>query len=202
MTNRFKSPNEHPVEWYPTKYDSFKIVTTGLPYKSQSGSGRSKVLSLIDHDMTIGDLTKKAAEIGFTPSYAVSAFDKHHNTKDGAFRFSETNDQGLTLEQVKAQRNERPLTEEQKAKREAMAAAKADRARVREEKKAEKEAIKAAKAAERAAKKEQASAEPSADGETTSTAPADAGEGEAPQPKKARRGKKVAAEAAAEQAQA
>lgn len=144
-----------PVDWYPTKYDSCTLRATGKEYKFQKGSGRSEVLNRFARDgMLLGELTKAAAEAGFDPNFAVDACLKHDNTKDCAWAVDPP--EGRTLADIKAERAERKLTEEQLAARDAKAAERAAKAEAKAAAKAEREAAKEMEAAERKAEREAA----------------------------------------------
>lgn len=114
-----------PTEWYPTKYDTFKLVYHGH-YKHQAGSGRSAALELAKDGMLVGTWTKKCAEIGLTPTFAIGSIQKLMTTADPGWTFSEKNADGLTVKEVTGSRS-------------------TERAKEKKVKKVEKEAKKAAK---------------------------------------------------------
>lgn len=150
---RYRLPTGEPVEWKPGKFDVCILKATGADYRQQKGSGRSTVLALAKDGMTLGDLGKEAAKLGFTNDFATDCAFKQHNTKGGAWRVEPP--EGMTMDQVKAAKVERVLTEEQKAakdaKEKAAAAVKAARELAAKQKKEAKAAEDAAKAAAKAA---------------------------------------------------
>lgn len=157
MTEFYKA-KEQPVEWYATKYDACILRATGKAYRFQKGSGRSEVLTRFAADgKTLGDIAKEAAAAGFDPSFTISSIFKHHDTPDGAYVVEAP--EGTTLEAIKKQRQERRVSPEIAAKREAAAQERANKIAEREAKKAEREAAAAAKIAEREAAKAKAEEE-------------------------------------------
>lgn len=128
-----------PVEHKPTKYDGFKLVKTEHPYRHQKGSGRSRCFELASDGMLIGTWTKKCAEEGFDSSFVVGSLIKLSGTEKPGWIFSEKNDKGQTLDDIKKVRQVDP-------KKAAERAAKAQAAK-------EAKASKSAKAAGKAAGK-------------------------------------------------
>jgi hypothetical protein len=100
----FRMPTKTAAEWVPTKYDSFKLVMSG-DYKHQKGSGRSACFELAKHDMLIGTWTKKCAEYGFAPKFALGCLIKLRNADKPGWSFSKTNAEGKSYMEVLAQRS-------------------------------------------------------------------------------------------------
>lgn len=155
---RYRMSAGEPVEWKPGKFDNCLIKATGLEYRQQKGSGRSAVLALAKDGMTLGDLGKEACKLGFSNDFATDCAFKQHNTKGGAWRVDPP--EGMTMDQVKAQKVERVLTEEQKAAKAAKEKAAAEAKAARELAAAEKKAAKEQAAADAAAAKAAAGATP------------------------------------------
>lgn len=91
------------VEWYETKYDNFKLVKSG-DYRMQKGSGRSEALALAKDGMIVATWTRKCADIGLTPTFAVNSIQKLMNTKAPGWTFSPKNSDGLSIDEVKGSR--------------------------------------------------------------------------------------------------
>lgn len=92
-----------PIDWYETKYDGFKLVKAG-EYRMQKGSGRSEALALAKDGMIVATWTRKCAEIGIEPIFAVNSIQKLMTTKTPGWVFSKTNADGLTIDEVKGSR--------------------------------------------------------------------------------------------------
>jgi hypothetical protein len=173
MTQFYKA-SEQPVEWYATKYDDCTMKATGVDYRHQKGSGRSEVITrFAAANKRLGDITKEAAAVGFDPNFVVSSIFKHHDTVGGAWKVEAP--EGLTIDAIKKQRQTRKVSPEALAKREAAAAARAEKVAARDAAKAERdkeqadkvaarEAAKAEREAARAAKAEASKADKPAKG--------------------------------------
>lgn len=142
---QYRKAAENEIEHYKTKWDECTIVTTGQPYRQQKGSGRAECIALIKDGMKVGAWTKLCAKKGFDPNFAISSLNKHRQGSTAAWTLKAP--EGKTLEQIKSQREERKLSPEQIAKREAK---KAEREKRQQERAAAKEAREQAKAAKKA----------------------------------------------------
>jgi Mg-chelatase subunit ChlI len=132
----FRKAKGEAVEPFATKWDNCTLKRTDKPYRQQKGSGRSEVLAMAEDGMTLGALAKKAALAGFDSNFVMSAVKKQHDTKDAGWQIIPPS--GQTLEQIVNQRQERQLSPEKQAEKEA-------KAKEREEQKAKKQAEKDAK---------------------------------------------------------
>ena len=99
---RYRKPEKN-VEWYATKYDTFKLVNAN-DYRLQKGSARSECFALAKDGMLVSTWTKKCVEIGHNPTFAVNCVQKLYGAKEPGWTFSEKNAEGLTYEQVKGSR--------------------------------------------------------------------------------------------------
>lgn len=111
------------VEHKATKYDGFKLVKTEHPYRHQKGSGRSRCFELAQDGMLIGTWTKKCAEEGYDSRFVVGSLIKLAGTANPGWVFSETDNKGQTLADVKKVRDVDPA---KAAERSAKAKAAAD----------------------------------------------------------------------------
>ncbi len=142
-----------------SKYDGFKLVNTGKPYRCQKGSGRMAVFGVAKDGMLIGTWTKKCAEQGasngrfYESRFVIGSLDKLSRADYAGWTFSPKNDKGKTLEEVRKIRDVDPskLVERQERAKAMQEAKKA--------KKAEKNVAKAKKAADRKASQEAKAAE-------------------------------------------
>ena len=153
----FYKKQEGPVAAYPTKYDNCVLRATGRPYRFQEGSGRAAILNRWGSDgARLGDITAAAAREGYDPNFTIGAIFRQHETKDGAWTIEAP--EGQTLDELKGLRAGRQPSPEQVAKREHLAALKAQRAEEREQAKAAKEAARIAREAEKEAERERRAA--------------------------------------------
>lgn len=196
----YRKPGE--VNWTPTKYDDCTVKMTGHPYRHQEGSGRAAALALVTDGVRVGDLTKLAAEHGFDSGFVVGSLLKQMGAKDHAFDIVAP--EGTTLDAIKATRQERTLSPEQaaarQAKLEAAEAKKAERAKLAEQKAQERAEAKQKADEERRAKKE-AAAKAAAEAKAAAAAKAAEGGGEgttAPAAEAPKKGKGKAKAAAAQ----
>ena len=162
MTDYAKG-SDKPVPHKTSKYDGFKIVNTGKPYRCQKGSGRMAVFAVAKDGMLIGTWTKKCAEQGasngryYESRFVIGSLDKLSRADYAGWTFSAKNDKGKTLEEVRKIRDIDPskLAERQeraKAMQEAKKAKKAEKDEAKAKKLADKKADQEAKAAEKANK--------------------------------------------------
>jgi hypothetical protein len=181
MKGHFMPPYRKPgeVNWTPTKYDECFVKLTGHPYRHQEGSGRAAALALVTDGVKVGDLTKLAAQHGFDSGFVVGSLLKQMGAKDHAFDIVAP--EGTTLDAIKATRQERALSPEQEAARqaklEAAEAKKRERAAAAEAKAAERAEAKAKADEERRARKE-AAAEAAAKAKAEAAAKAAEGGGD------------------------
>ena len=158
MTN-YSQGSTTPVPHKTSKYDGFKLVNTGKPYRCQKGSGRMAVFGVAKDGMLIGTWTKKCAEQGasngrfYESRFVIGSLDKLSRADYAGWTFSPKNDKGKTLEEVRKIRDVDPskLVERQERAKAMQEAKKA--------KKAEKNVAKAKKAADRKASQEAKAAE-------------------------------------------
>jgi len=114
-TKRFTQPEKKPIDWYTTKYDGFKLVRQG-DYKHQKGSGRSACFELAKDGMIVATWTKKCAEAGYEPIFAVNCVQKLSKAKEPGWVFSETNNEGLTYAEVLGSRTLESAKEKKEGK--------------------------------------------------------------------------------------
>lgn len=187
MKGHFMPPYRKPgeVNWTPTKYDECIVKLSGHPYRHQAGSGRAAALQMAVDGEKVGELTKRCAAAGFDSNFVVGSLLKQMGAKDHAFDIVAP--EGTTLEAIKALRQERQVSPEVAAKREAkkqeaeakraakvaaMEAKAAEQAAAREKRDAERRAAKEAKAAEQAAAKAAAAAKATEGNADASATPA------------------------------
>lgn len=127
---RYYKSEGGPVTAEPTKWDSCLIVATEHPYNFQAGSGRSEVLKLVEAGQTIGQLTKLAADKGYSTKFTIGALLRHVGGAKPSFVVEPV---GQTIAGIKAFREPRKVSAEELAARD------------------EREALKQQKKAERAA---------------------------------------------------
>jgi len=150
----YRKGSDKPVAHRQTKYDGFKLVKTEHPYRHQKGSGRSACFGVAKDGMLIGTWTKAVAEKGasdgrfYDSQFVIGSLDKLSGTATPGWTFSDKDDKGRTLAEVKKIRDVDPAkaaarAEKAKAAAEAKAAKKAEADKVKAEKA---EAVKAAKA--------------------------------------------------------
>lgn len=145
------------VSWKETKYDECTIAPSGKPYRHQKGSGRADCLQHITDGMKVKDLTMICAQNGYDAEFVVGSILKQMGVDDHAFDLVPP--EGVTLEQLRAQRKRTVTPEQEQAaaeKRAAKEAAKAERAKAAEAKRLAKEQERAEAAA--AKEREQAAA--------------------------------------------
>lgn len=147
----YRRPSE--VNWTPTKYDDCTVVTTGHPYRHQTGSGRSDALRHVTSGMTVKELTTICAQHGYDANFVVGSLLKQMTVDNHAFDIVPP--EGKTLEAIKATRQSRSLLPEELAERERKAA---EKAAEKERKKAERAERAVARAEERERKKAEAKA--------------------------------------------
>lgn len=159
----YSKGSDKPIPHRKSKYDGFKLVNTGKPYRHQKGSGRAACFEVAKDGMLIGTWTKKCAEQGaangkyYDSKFVVGSLDKLSRAAYAAWTFSEKDDKGKTIEEVRkirevdpdkmAERQERAkkMQEAKAAKKKAKEEAAAAKKKAGEEKTAAKKGEKSGK---------------------------------------------------------
>lgn len=110
----YRKGEASPVPHKSTKYDGFKLVKTETPYRQQKGSGRSACFAIARDGMTIGTWCKNLAEKGagdgkyYSASFAIGSLIKLAGTDNPGWIFSDKDDKGQTLLDIKKKRDVDP----------------------------------------------------------------------------------------------
>lgn len=104
---KLRRADDKKVEHRVSKYDGFKIVVTGKPYRHQKGSGRQQIFDLAKDGMLIKDWTKLCAAKGFDTKFVTGSLKKLHGAEYAAFKFSAKDESGKTLAEVTKQREKK-----------------------------------------------------------------------------------------------
>ena len=121
---KLRRSSETKVEHRPSKYDAFKVVVTGKPYRHQKGSGRQQIFDLVKDGMLVKDWTKLCAAKGFDTKFVTGSLKKLHGAEYAAFKFSAKDENGKSLEEVTKQREPKAAKAEPKPKTDAKPKAK------------------------------------------------------------------------------
>ncbi len=106
----FRRKADKAVEHRPSKYDGFKIVSTGKTYRHQKGSGRSVCFGLAKDGMLISKWTELCAKEGFDAKFVTGSLKKLHGAEYAAWKFSDRDKDGKTLAEVTKQREVKAKT--------------------------------------------------------------------------------------------